>query len=406
MNDREQILKRLRAQINISGRIIGVAAGSGMTARYTVMGGADLILALSAGKLRHMGRSSLGSFLCYFNSNQLVMEFGTRELLSLTRDTPVIFGLNASDPTIHLYEYIAEIKRCGFAGINNFPSMGMLDGNFLAALEEDGNSFDNEVEAVRIASFMGLLTVAFVFNAEQAVKMTQAGADIICAHFGLTAGGMLGARRTTTLQHAKVLADQIFDAAEAVSPGVIKMIYGGPASTPADMDFLYQNTACMGYIGGSAFERIPVEQSILETAVAFKSHGSFNATHIMSKILKGNSRNYDYAEYVKHYISEYYMKDIRLSDLALVANITGPYLSTVFKKAVGYSFSEYLVRFRINKAAEIIIQERIPLGEVARMVGYEDYAQFSKMFRKYRGISPREFMKANINTTVSNISSV
>lgn len=398
MLDKEYVLRMLRAQININGHIVGVAAGGGMTSKYTVMGGADFILALSAGKARQMGRSSLGSFLCYFNSNEIVMNLGTKEILPIIQDTPVIFGLNANDPTIHLYEYIAEIKKNGFAGINNFPSVGLIDGQFLEALNEEGVNFDNEVEAIRIANFMDLLTVAFVFNEEQAEKMAKAGADIICAHFGLTGGGLLGAKKVFTLRQAKVIADKIFKVCDEFSPNIIKMIYGGPASTPADMHFFYENTACMGYIGGSSFERIPVEKAILETTKAFKNNERFGSNDLMRKILKGSSRNYDYAEYVKTYIEENYMKDIRISDLALVAHISASYLSTVFKNRVGFSFSEYLVRFRINKAVEILTEEKIPLFEVAQMVGYNDYAQFSKIFKKYKGVSPKNFVESNITT--------
>ena len=398
MLDRDGILRMLRAQININGHIIGVAAGSGMTAKYTVMGGADFILALSAGKFRQMGRSSLASFLCYSNSNEIVMDFATRELLPIIQQTPVLFGLNANDPTIHLYEYIAEIKRKGFAGINNFPSVGLIDGKFLEAIEEEGITYVNEVEAIRIANFLGLFTVAFVFNDKQAQLMAKAGADVVCAHFGLTGGGMLGAKKVFSLEHAKLMADKIFEACDRTSPDIIKMIYGGPASTPFDMHYLYENTHCMGYIGGSTFERIPVEKAILDTTRTFKSFGSLQQSDIMVKILNGISRNYDYVEYVKSYINDNYMKYIRLSDLAMVANISGSYLSTIFKESVGCSFTEYLVKFRINKAADIMKEERLPLAEVARMVGYNDYAQFSKMFKKYKGVAPKEFSESNINT--------
>lgn len=406
MLDRDSILRMLRAQININGHIIGVAAGGGMTAKYTVMGGADFILALSAGKFRQMGRSSLASFLCYSNSNEIVMDFASKELLPIIQETPVLFGLNANDPTIHLYEYIAEIKKKGFAGINNFPSVGLIDGKFFEAIEEEGITFDNEVEAIRIANFMGLFTVAFVFSEEQAEKMAKAGADVVCAHLGLTRGGMLGAKKVFSLEHAKLMADKVFQACDEFSSNIIKMIYGGPASTPIDMHYMYDNTNCMGYIGGSSFERIPAERAILNTTRAFKSFGSFDSNDIMVKILNGSSRNYDYVEYVKTYINENYMKEIRLSDLALVAHISSSYLSTIFKKEVGCSFSEYLVKFRINKATEIIKDERLSLLEVAQIVGYNDYAQFSKMFKKYKEVSPKEFAKSNINTLKYKMSTI
>jgi predicted TIM-barrel enzyme/AraC-like DNA-binding protein len=398
MQDKDSIIRMLRAQIKVNGHIIGVAAGAGITAKYTVMGGADFILALSAGKFRQMGRSSLASYLCYSNSNEVVMEFATRELLPIIQKTPILFGLNANDPTVHLYEYIAEIKKRGFAGINNFPSVGMMDGQFLEALEEEGVSYDVEVEAMRFANYMGLFTVAFVFNEEQAEKMARVGADVICAHLGLTTGGMLGAKNVFSLEHAKLLTDKVFKVCDAISPDFIKMIYGGPASTPFDMHFMYNNTACMGYIGGSSFERIPVENAILNTTRAFKNFGSFDQNDIMVKILNRSSKNYDYVKFVKNYIAKNYMKEIRLSDLALVAHISSSYLSTIIKKELGYSFSEYLVRFRIDKAAEIIKQEKLTLQEVAQIVGYSDYAQFSKMFKKYKKVAPKEFAKSNIDT--------
>jgi YesN/AraC family two-component response regulator len=154
----------------------------------------------------------------------------------------------------------------------------------------------------------------------------------------------------------------------------------------------------MGYIGGSSFERIPVENAILNTTRAFKNFGSFDQNDIMVKILNRSSKNYDYVKFVKNYIAKNYMKEIRLSDLALVAHISSSYLSTIIKKELGYSFSEYLVRFRIDKAAEIIKQEKLTLQEVAQIVGYSDYAQFSKMFKKYKKVAPKEFAKSNIDT--------
>lgn len=395
MFNKDNFIKMLRAQINVNGHILGVAVGGGMAAKYSIMGGADFILALSSGKFRQMGRSSLASYLCYSNSNEIVMDFASRELLPIIQETPIIFGLNANDPTIHVYEYIADIKKRGFAGINNFPSVGFIDGQFYEALEEEGITFENEVEAIRLANFMGLFTIAFVFDEIQAEKMARAGADIVCAQFGLTRGGMLGAKKSISLENAKIMADKIFKACDKVSTNIIKMIYGGPASTPIDMQYMYNNTACMGYMGGSVFERIPCESAILNTIKAFKGFPNLDNN---LKILNGNSRNYDYVEYVKTYINENYMKNVRLSDLALVAHISSSYLSTLFKKNMGCSFSEYLVKFRINKAAEIMKTEKILLFEVAQMVGYYDYAQFSKMFKKYKGVSPKEFSKANINT--------
>lgn len=391
--EREQIMKRLKATIHINGHITGVAAGGGMTSKYAAMGGTDLILALSAGKFRQMGRSSLASFLPYSNSNQVVMDFATREIIPLVKDVPVVFGLQANDPTIHLYEYLQEIKEVGFAGINNFPSVGMIDGTFRQHLEENGMGYEKEVEAIKLAHFLGLFTVAYVFNPEQARKMAEAGADVVCAHFGLTSGGVLGARQALSLEYAKNVADSIFKACDEVREDVIKMAYGGPIRTPIDAAYIYENTDCHGYIGGSAFERIPIERAILNTSKAFKTQGSFDPDDIMVKMLYGKGKHYDYVEFVTTYIEEHFREEIQLNELAMVAHVSPSYLSTKFKKEKGISFSEYLVRFRINKAAEYMEHHNVPMAEIAAMAGYVDYAQFSKMFKKYKGVAPTVYLQ-------------
>lgn len=390
---REQIIKKLKATIHINGHITGVAAGGGMTGKYAAMGGTDLILALSAGKFRQMGRSSLASFLPYSNSNEVVMDFATKELLPLMREVPVIFGLQANDPTIHLYEYLQEIKEVGFSGINNFPSVGMIDGTFRQHLEETGMGYEKEVEAIKLAHFLDLFTVAFVFTPEQAKEMAKAGADVVCAHFGLTSGGVLGAKQALSLEYAKNVADGIFRACDEVRDDVIKMIYGGPIRTPIDAAYIYENTACVGYIGGSAFERIPIERAILNTSKAFKTKGSFDPDDIMVKMISGRGKRYDYVDFVVTYIEEHFAEEIQLNELALVAHVSSSYLSTKFKKEKGISFSEYLVRFRVNKAAEYMEHHKAPMGEIATMVGYQDYAQFSKMFKKYKGMTPTAYFQ-------------
>ncbi|MCI8327288.1 MAG: phosphoenolpyruvate hydrolase family protein, partial [Lachnospiraceae bacterium] len=187
--DRDYILRFLHAQANVNGHIIGAAVGSGMTAKYAAMGGADFLLALSAGKYRVMGRSSHASYFCYGNSNDTVMEMGTRELLPIIQNVPVLFGLFAADPGVHLYEYLKKIRENGFSGIVNFPTMALIDGKFREALEEEGNTYEKEVEAIKLAHYLGLFTVAFATTKEEARKMLEAGADVICAHLGLTKGG-------------------------------------------------------------------------------------------------------------------------------------------------------------------------------------------------------------------------
>lgn len=364
-----------------------------MTAKYEVMGGADLLLALSAGRFRIMGRSSFTSYLCYGGSNEIVMNMGCNELLPIIQDTPVLFGLFANDPMIHLYDYIQEIRTSGFSGVVNYPTMGLIDGQFGEALQEEGNTYEREVEAIRLAHYFDLFTVAFVVNGEQARQMTEAGADIICAHLGLTKGGFLGAKKYISINDARKISDEIFDACDSVRDDVIKMIYAGPANTPLDMQYMYQNTKCQGYIGGSTFDRIPTERAILNTTRAFKSYGDFDANNPMMRMLDGNWNSGEYVEFVKKYVEEHYMNEIQLRDLAAVAHVSGSYLSVKFKKEVGCSFTEYLVRFRINKAKELFEHRFTSCKEVASMVGYADYTQFSKIFKKYTGKSPTEYAR-------------
>lgn len=196
--NRPAILERLQTQLREGNHIIGVSTGTGITAKVAADSGADFILMLNSGKFRQMGRSSLAGFLPFCNSNEMVMDFASKEIVPLVRDTPVLFGLNANDPTREMSLYIEEIKARGFAGVNNYPTVGLIDGVFREALEEDGISYDREVEAIRLAHQQGLFTVAFVFDESQAVQMAEAGADVICVHLGLTVGGLLGARKVVS----------------------------------------------------------------------------------------------------------------------------------------------------------------------------------------------------------------
>lgn len=182
------------------------------------------------------------------------------------------------------------------------------------------------------------------------------------------------------------------------NPDALRMIYAGPASTPIDMQYMYQNTACQGYIGGSTFERIPVERAIYNTTKAFKSYGSLDENDPMMKMINGNWNPGDYTEFVKKYIEEHYMNEIKLADLALVAHVTPSYLSTKFKKETGISFTEYLVGHRIRKAKKLIKSGNSSFKEVADAVGYHDYVQFSKMFKKYAGVAPSIYRQASFKT--------
>lgn len=376
-------------QLCEGGHLVGVAAGSGMTAKYAVMGGCDFLLALSSGRYRNMGLSSMAGFMSFANSNDLVMDYACREILRSVGSTPVFFGYNATDPSKQMYDYIKYIKQCGFAGINNYPTVGMIDGDFCRALELDGISYRQEVEAIHFAHYCGLITLAFVFNAEQADAMTKAGADMICAHFGLTYGGYLGAKKILTLERARQTAEEIFAAVDAVNPHVIKLVYGGPIKTPLDAQYMYRSSRCQGFIGGSAFERIPIENAILDVTRSFKDNSPVVPKTKLEKIMFSDPGHYNYIDFVKEYINENYMEEITLGELAQAIHLSSSYLSSLFKKEVGCSFQRYLLSTRMERARGLIRSGSCSLLHVAQSVGYKDYAQFSKMYKKYYGFSPR-----------------
>ncbi|WP_368975281.1 phosphoenolpyruvate hydrolase family protein [Caldifermentibacillus hisashii] len=397
--EKDQIIKQLKKQIKINRHIIGVAAGSGLTAKYAEEGGADLILALSSGLFRQKGLSSLAAYLSFVNSNDTVMEFGLKELLPRINKIPVIFGLMATDPSIHLEKFIQQVKEKGFAGINNYPTVGLIDGKYREALEEQGISYKQEVESISLANKFGLLTVAFVFNKEQAIQMVDAGADVICVHLGLTTGGKLGSKHIQSLQSAKTLAQEIFDVVTERNPDIIKMVYGGPVNKPVDVQFIYDGTNIDGYIGGSVFERIPAEQVVLQVTESFKKTNEVRYDELIEKIISGFTTSDDYIDFIKRYISLHYKDEISLNEISEILHVSRSHLSTLFKKNVGVSFTDYLIDFRLNRALEIYQEKKLPLTIVAELVGYQNYSQFSKIFKKRRGKSPREFINSNKTTS-------
>lgn len=389
MLSREVFLEKLRREIEAENHLIAVASGTGLTAKYAIQGGADFLLALNSGIFRGMGRGSLGGLLPYANSNDMVYEFGIRELIPLVGDFPVVFGLNATDPTRDMAAYLDEISQSGFIGINNYPTIGLIDGKFREALEENGSAFEYEVEVFRMAHERGMVTVAFVFDENQAGAMLDAGTDILCVHLGLTQGGMLGAAKALSLVASKDRIEAIYALCDQQRPEVIKMLYGGPVKTPVDVQYMYQNTSAHGYIGGSAFDRIPTEKSLMNITKAFKTTDDIDESDLMSKMLNGITKYYDYTGFIKEYVKENYMNEISFLDLAKVCHVSRSHLSALFKKEVGCSFPEYLVNFRIHKAAKLLKEENLRVSEVAELVGYQDVAHFSKIFKKYMGVSPK-----------------
>lgn len=390
---RERILQRLRKQLQSEEHIIGVAAGAGISAKYAVKGGADLILALNSGRFRQMGLGSVAGFLPFASSNDMVMEFGAREILSVVGETPVIFGLCATDPMIEPRTFLRRIQDSGFAGVINYPTLGLIDGKFREALEEEGMTYLQEVEAVRLAHELGLFTMAFVFDAGQAALMLEAGADCICAHLGVTGGGWMGTKKGLSLEKGAELARRIFAVCDASDKEPIKLVYGGPVHAPVDVQYMYDNTSAMGYVGGSSFERIPTEEAIVETTHRFKLTGHLEQDKLLMDRLSHANEPQDYVVFVKEYVAEHYMDNISLTELAERIHVSRTHLSALFNKEVGCSFPEYIAKYRIHKAQEVIKHTRLPLSRIAETVGYPDYVHFSKTFKKYTGMTPQAFRR-------------
>jgi predicted TIM-barrel enzyme len=269
--DRSTALARFRVQVAAGAPLIGAGAGTGISAKSAEAGGVDMIIIYNSGRYRMAGRGSLSGLLAYGDANQVVVDM-SREVLPIVRNTPVLAGVNGTDPFRIMEYFLDDLKRMGFSGVQNFPTVGLFDGNFRQNLEETGMGYDVEVDMIRLAAERDLLTTPYVFTADEAVTMTQAGADIIVAHMGLTTAGTIGAHTALTLEESAVRVQQIRDAAAAVNPEVLVICHGGPIAEPADAAFILQNTTGVaGFFGASSAERLPTERAIKAQIEAFKS---------------------------------------------------------------------------------------------------------------------------------------
>ncbi len=268
---KEEYVGRLR-QVVASGRpIIGTGAGTGISAKCAEAGGADLIIIYNSGRYRMAGRGSLAGLLAYGDANAIVVEMA-REVLPVVKQTPVLAGVNGTDPFRLMSRFLAELRDLGFAGAQNFPTVGLIDGVFRANLEETGMGYDLEVQMVHQASEMGLLTCPYVFDEEQARAMARAGADVNVAHAGLTTKGTIGARTALTLDQTVALVQSIRDAAVSVNPQVLVICHGGPLAEPDDVVYVLSRTrGIAGFFGASSVERLPAERAITEQVQKLKS---------------------------------------------------------------------------------------------------------------------------------------
>jgi predicted TIM-barrel enzyme len=268
---RGEALARLRAQVDAGRPIIGAGAGTGLSAKCAEAGGADLIIIYNSGRYRMAGRGSLSGLLPYGDANAIVVEM-SREVLPIVRDTPVLAGVCGTDPFRLMPVFLEELERIGFSGIQNFPTVGLFDGTFRQNLEETGMGFGLEVEMVRVARGRDLLTAPYVFTAQEATAMAEAGADVLVPHMGLTTGGAIGAETARTLDECVPLIQAMRDAAHAVNPEILVLCHGGPISEPGDAAYVLEHThGVVGFFGASSMERLPTETAMTENVRRFKA---------------------------------------------------------------------------------------------------------------------------------------
>lgn len=270
---RSQVLERLRAQVRQGSPIVGAGAGTGISAKFAEAGGADLIIIYNSGRFRMAGHGSLAGLLAYGDANAIVKEMGEREVLPVVKDTPVIAGVMGTDPMRRMDYLLKEIDALGFSGINNFPTVGLMDGRFRVELERTGMGFGKEVDMIRAASEHGFFTCVYVFNADESAAMAEAGADVVIAHVGLTVGGSIGLADADalSLDKAPALVQLIGDAAKRVKPDTLLLCHGGPIATPDDAAYVLDRCDAVGFVGASSMERLPVETAIAATTRQFKS---------------------------------------------------------------------------------------------------------------------------------------
>jgi predicted TIM-barrel enzyme len=268
---RDEALARLRAQVAEGKPVIGAGAGTGLSAKCAEAGGCDLIIIYNSGRYRMAGRGSLAGMLPYGDANAIVVEMAS-EVLPVVEHTPVLAGVCGTDPFRLMPVFLEELKRIGFSGVQNFPTVGLFDGTFRQNLEETGMGYGLEVEMIRQARALGLLTAPYVFTVDEARAMADAGADVLVPHMGLTTGGSIGAGTAKTLDESVELVQAMRDAAVEINPDVLVLCHGGPIAEPDDAAYVLERThGVVGFFGASSMERLPTEIAMTENMRRFKS---------------------------------------------------------------------------------------------------------------------------------------
>ncbi|GCF15362.1 hypothetical protein Harman_32970 [Haloarcula mannanilytica] len=269
---RTESLERLESTVQDNEPVIGAGAGTGISAKFAERGGVDLLIIYNSGRYRMNGRGSLAGLLSYGDANEIVLEMG-QEVLPVVEDTPVLAGVNGTDPFREMDVFIEDLRRRGFSGVQNFPTVGLIDedSSFRKNLEETGMGYDKEVEMIREASEQGMLTCPYVFNESQAREMAEAGADVVVSHMGLTTSGDIGAETALTLDEAAERVQAHHDAAKSVNDDVMVICHGGPIAWPDDAQYVLDNTdGVVGFFGASSIERLATEDAIEKQAREFK----------------------------------------------------------------------------------------------------------------------------------------
>ncbi len=268
--ERRVLLEKFHAMKAAGEPIVGGGAGTGLSAKCEEAGGIDLIVIYNSGRYRMAGRGSLAGLMAYGNANEIVMEMAN-EVLPVVNSTPVLAGVNGTDPFCNFDKFLDDLKAVGFSGIQNFPTVGLIDGTFRANLEETGMSFAMEIDVIAKAHAKDMLTTPYVFSTDDAEAMAKAGADIAVCHLGLTTGGSIGAETSLKLDDCPALVDTWAEAALKVNKDIIVLVHGGPVSQPEDAEYVLANTEnCHGFYGASSMERLPTEVALTEQTRKFK----------------------------------------------------------------------------------------------------------------------------------------
>ena len=269
--NRTEILEKFRQQVADGKPIVGGGAGTGISAKSAEAGGIDLLIIYNSGRFRMAGRGSLAGLMSYGDANAIVMEMAM-EVLPVVKHTPVMAGVHGTDPFRIMPHFLKQVKEVGFAGVQNFPTVGLIDGVIRAILEQTGMSYGLEVDMIRMAHELDLLTSPYVFDTDQARAMAGAGADILVPHMGLTTSGTIGAKTSMTLEEAAKKVQELADAAKSVNPDILVLCHGGPIANPEDAQYVLDNTeGIVGFYGASSVERFPTETGIKEQTEKFKA---------------------------------------------------------------------------------------------------------------------------------------